>query len=104
MLDGYKVYAQHGDIYDPFNYCQEKGRDASTLGDAFAVEIINRFPLAVEQQIIEDLPPEILESLHELVNVRPALATPLWIGSQLRQNNVSQAVQEELKPLEGDMQ
>ena len=97
LLNGYKVYAQHGDLYDPFNYCMEKGRNAASLGDAFTVEIINRFPLEVERHLKEDLPPGILESLHELVNIRPALATPLWIGSQLRQNKVGQAMQQKLK-------
>jgi len=99
LLSEHKVFAQHGDLYDPFNYCRDKGRDSSSLGDAFAVEVINRFPQAVEQQLNEALPADILENLHELVNVRPALATPLWIGSQLRQNNVSQAMQEKLKAL-----
>jgi hypothetical protein len=99
LLTMYKVFAQHGDLYDAFNYSSERGRNSSSLGDAFAVEIINRFPLAVEQQLKDALPPGILESLRELVNVRPALATPLWIGSQLRQNNVGQSVQEKLKSI-----
>lgn len=99
LLDEYRIFAQHGDLYDPFNYSQEKGRDYSSLGDAFAVEVINRFPQAVEQQFYGDLSPVILESLHQLVNVRPALATPLWIGSQLRQNSINPAVQEKLKTL-----
>jgi hypothetical protein len=97
LLNGYKVFAQHGDLYDPFNYSAEKGRDSATLGDAFAVEIINRFPLEVENQLKEDLSPGVLESLHELVNIRPALATPLWVGSQLRQNNIGLPMQQKLK-------
>jgi hypothetical protein len=97
ILEEYKVYAQHGDLYDSFNYSTEKGRDASSLGDAFTIEIINRFPLEVERRLKNELPPGLLESLHELVNVRPALATPLWIGSQLRQNNVGKDVQKKIK-------
>jgi UDP-2,3-diacylglucosamine pyrophosphatase LpxH len=99
LLAGYQVHAQHGDLYDNFNYDREKGRDSSSIGDAFAVEIINRFPVEVERYMKEDLPPGLLESLHELVNVRPALATPLWISSQLRQNNVSLPIQKKLKNL-----
>jgi hypothetical protein len=99
LLESYEVYAQHGDLYDAFNYCKQKGRNAASIGDAFAVEIINRFPLEVERRLKNYLPSGILESLHELVNVRPAIATPLWIGSQLRQNNVDQAVQQKLKNL-----
>lgn len=99
LLDGHNVYAQHGDLFDPFNYSREKGRDAATLGDAFVVEVINRFPLEVESRLKEDLPPSIKESLYEVVNVRPALATPLWIGSQLRQNQVGMVAQRKLKVL-----
>jgi hypothetical protein len=97
LLASYEVFAQHGDRYDPLNFRREKGRDASSLGDAFVVEIINRFPLEVERRLKEELPAGTLEALHELANVRPVLATPLWIGSQLRQNNIRPAVQRQLK-------
>jgi hypothetical protein len=103
LLAAYQVYAQHGDMYDSFNYDSEKGRDASTLGDVFAVEIINRFPVEAERQMKEELPEGFLDSLHELVNVRPALATPLWISSQLKQNKVPEAVQRKLKNLWDDL-
>jgi hypothetical protein len=99
LLGEYDVYAQHGDIHDPFNYSKEKGRNSSTLGDAFAVEIINRFPLEVERRLRNELPPGSLENLHDLVNVRPVLATPLWIGSQLRNNALGQVEQQKLKDL-----
>ena len=103
LLSSFNVYAQHGDMYDSFNFNKEKGRNASSLGDAFAVEILNRFPVEVEQRLGNQLPPSFVESLRELVNVRPALATPLWISSQLRQNNVSPANQKKLKELWDDM-
>jgi UDP-2,3-diacylglucosamine pyrophosphatase LpxH len=97
LLARYQVYAQHGDLYDSFNYSREKGRNASSLGDAFAVEIINRFPLEVERRLKDDLPAGFIDSLRELVNVRPALATPLWISSQLDLNGVSEAAGRKLK-------
>jgi hypothetical protein len=103
LLAGYKVFAQHGDLYDPFNYSPEGGRDSASLGDAFAVEILNRFPLVVEQHLTTDLPPAVLKNLHDLVNVRPVMATPLWIGSQLRQNDIGPAVQERVKTLWNDV-
>ncbi len=99
----YKIYAQHGDLYDSFNYSKDKGRDAATLGDAFAVEVLNRFPVEAQQRLGQDLPIGILDSLRELVNVRPALATPLWISSQLRQNNISQADQKKIKEVWDEM-
>jgi UDP-2,3-diacylglucosamine pyrophosphatase LpxH len=103
LLDRYKVYARHGDLYDSFNYCKEKGRNASSLGDAFAVEILNRFPVEVKQRLGGELPPSIIESLRELVNVRPVLATPLWVSSQLRQNNIPADIQKKIKYIWDEM-
>jgi UDP-2,3-diacylglucosamine pyrophosphatase LpxH len=97
LLDGYCVFARHGDMYDSFNYSGT--RDAATLGDVFAVEILNRFSVEAGIQLKRNLPRTLVESLGELVNVRPALATPLWISSQLRQNKVSEQDQENLKEL-----
>lgn len=99
LLQGYQIYAQHGDLYDPFNYSKEQGRDCASLGDAFAVEIINRFPMEMENRLKGELPAGIIDSLSELINVRPAMATPLWIGSQLRQNKVPASVQVKIKEL-----
>ncbi len=99
LADRYQVFVQHGDMYDAFNYDQTKGRDASSLGDAFAVEILNRFPVEVQRRLGGEIPPGLVASLRELVNVRPALATPLWISGQLRQNGISPAMQKELKAL-----
>ncbi len=97
LLARYQVYAHHGDMYDAFNYDPARGRDASSLGDAFAVEILNRFPVEVQQSLGEQLPAGLVESLRELVNIRPALATPLWISGQLRQNDIPPAMQQEMK-------
>jgi hypothetical protein len=97
LLEGYGVFAQHGDLYDPLNYNKEKGRNASSLGDALVVEIINRFPDEVELRLKDDLPAGPLEALHELANVRPLLAIPFWISSQFRQYNIRPVAQQKLK-------
>ncbi len=97
LLNRYKVQARHGDFYDSFNFDKAKGRDASSLGDVFSMEVINRFPLEVKKRLGDDIPASIVNSLRELTNVRPALATPLWISGQLRQNNVPDKEQRKLK-------
>ena len=99
LLSGYHVYAQHGDMYDAFNFDKARGRNAASLGDALAVEILNRFPIRLKQHMGRELRAGIIDSLSELVNVRPVLATPLWISSQLHQNNISRTEQEKLKNL-----
>ena len=109
LLDGYSVFARHGDFYDSFNFPPNRKkainedtsllRDASSLGDVFAVEIVNRFAVEAKEAFKDKLPAQLIESLSELVNVRPALATSLWISSQLRQCKVSAKDQEGLKEL-----
>ena len=95
----YKVHARHGDMYDSFNYCAERGRDSSTLGDVFAMEMLNRFPVAVQQQLGDSLPASLFENLRKLTNVRPALAAPLWISSQIRRYSDSSDLQDKLKSI-----
>jgi UDP-2,3-diacylglucosamine pyrophosphatase LpxH len=99
LFGSYHVHARHGDMYDPFNFDTDLGRNASSLGDAFTIEMVNRFPLEVERQLGKDLSPELLDSLHELVNVRPLLVTPLWISGQLLQKNVPMKEQMKIKEI-----
>ena len=82
VCDEHQVYARHGDVYDAFNY--EGNRDASSLGDAIVVELLNRFPSEVELQLGQVLPPECLAGLREVDNVRPLLAAPAWIEGLLQ--------------------
>ena len=93
----YRVYGRHGDIYDSFNFDKSKGRKAASLGDVFTVEVLNRFGVQVQQEFGSSIPLAIGDSLHRLANVRPILATPLWINAQIKQNVGSRAVQNKLK-------
>lgn len=102
-LQAHGVYAQHGDLYDSFNYDRKFGRDHAALGDAFAVEVINRFPVQVADEMKDAVPPALVTALGELVNVRPVLAAPLWISSQLQQNNVPLPLQRRLKAIWNDL-
>ena len=97
-LDSYKVYALHGDCYDHFNYDVEKGRLASTLGDVFTVEMLNRFPLEVAKQLPE-LSEEVIANLGEISHVRPALATWLWVSSQIKHNELRSNIQKKIKKI-----
>ncbi len=87
-LNDHDVYARHGDIYDPFNY--EGNRDASSLGDAIVVELLNRFPAEVRRQLGDGLPVEFLDGLNEIDNVRPLLLIPVWIDALLDKTCKSQ--------------
>jgi len=96
LLDQYKVYARHGDIFSPFTYNKEKGRNASTLSDAFSLEVVSRFPFEVEKEFGDN---PILENLHYLSNVRPLLAGPIWAISQITSDSLSLSEQKEIRRL-----
>lgn len=80
-LRRHKMFARHGDIYDPFNF--EGDRNTSSLGDAIVVELLNRFPTAVEQELGNDLPDATIAGLREIDNVRPLLLVPVWVDGIL---------------------
>jgi hypothetical protein len=85
LLQRYNVFARHGDYFDMFNFDIEQGRDHSTLGDAFTMEVCNRFPAQLLRSDVikkEDL--KSIRLLRQMTNIRPALATPLWITAQLK--------------------
>lgn len=103
VLRRYQVYARHGDIYDKFNYSQERGRNSATLGDVFAMEVLNRFPVEVENRFGNQLPKPIIDSLRRITNVRPALATSLWISGQIKRHASNPALEDELKKVWNDL-
>ncbi|UCC29859.1 MAG: metallophosphoesterase [Phycisphaerales bacterium] len=82
LLAEHRVFARHGDVFDPFNY--EGDRNASSLGDAIVVELLNRFPSEVERQMGRQLPQECLDGLKEVDNVRPLMIIPGWIEGLLQ--------------------
>lgn len=95
VMRRHKVFARHGDVYDPFNY--EGDRDASSLGDVIVLELLNRFGLAVEQQLGNDLPTAALVGLREIDNIRPLLLIPVWIDGLLERSCPQPAIRKEVK-------
>lgn len=99
LFSQYKVFARHGDLYDPFNFDREKGRDFPTIGDAFATEVVNKYPEALAR--MPGMDPVVVDNLRRITNVRPALATPIWVGGQIRtlamENKLNRVGENELK-------
>jgi hypothetical protein len=95
----HQFYGRHGDLYDKFNYDAEQGRNAPALGDVFAMEMLNRYPVEAKKQFGDELPPALLDSLGKLTNIRPALVTPLWISGQIKQHSPDAKMKDELKKL-----
>lgn len=75
----YNVFARHGDIYDKFNY--DNNRDASSLGDAIVIDLLNKFPEAVEKAFKEKgiSDDALIKQIREVDNVRPLVDIPLWV-------------------------
>ncbi|HEX6270160.1 MAG TPA: hypothetical protein VFZ43_07995 [Anaerolineales bacterium] len=103
IMQSYKVYARHGDRYDTFNFNREKGRDHATLGDVFTMDVCNRYPVEVQKRYGDELPTGIIDSLRKITNVRPALATPLWISGQIKHHAGSAGLEVQLKKVWDDL-
>lgn len=95
VMRRHKVFARHGDVYDPFNY--EGDRDASSLGDVIVLELLNRFGVQVQQQLGDDLPTSLLKGLREIDNIRPLLLIPVWIDGLLERCCPQPAYRNEVK-------
>ena len=91
----HKVFARHGDVYDPFNF--EGDRDASSLGDVVVLELLNRFGVEVTRQLGDDLPVTVLNGLREIDNIRPLLLIPVWIDGLLERCCPQPALRKEVK-------
>lgn len=99
IFDNHKVTARHGDIYDPFNYVKEKGRNYSCLGDALVVELFNPIPQLVQAKLGSQLPQEFYDDLAEMGSIRPSTMTPVWIAGLLDKHAVGVQQLEEINQI-----
>ena len=97
VMRRHKVFARHGDVYDPFNY--EGDRDASSLGDVIVLELLNRFGVSVLQQLGDELPTGVITGLREIDNIRPLLLIPVWIEGLLERCCPQPSVRKEVKKI-----
>ena len=67
------------------------------------MDVCNRFPVEVQKRYGDQLPKGIIDSLRRITNVRPALATPLWISGQIKRYAQSAALEVELKKVWDDL-
>ncbi len=98
ILQSYRVFARHGDYYDKFNFDRERGRNHATLGRCLHHGRLQ--PLSggsAKDATATNCLPGVIDSLRRITNVRPALATPLWISGQIRRYAESAALEKELK-------
>jgi UDP-2,3-diacylglucosamine pyrophosphatase LpxH len=91
----HKVFARHGDVYDPFNF--EGDRNASSLGDVIVIELLNRFGAQVARDLSEDLSESALAGFREIDNIRPLLLVPVWIDGLLERSCPHPATRKQVK-------
>jgi len=103
ILNPYKVFVRHGDCFDKFNFNVDRGRDHASLGDIFAMDVCNRYPLEVQKRYGDELPADFIDSLRCMPNIRPPLAVPLWISGQIKRYAGSASLETELKKVWDDL-
>lgn len=81
VMRQHKVAARHGDLYDPLSF--DGDRDASSVGDAIVVELLQRFSQEVSTRLGNELPASTLLGLEELDDVRPLVLIPVWMDGLL---------------------
>ncbi len=96
----HRVFARHGDIFDPSNF--EHTRDASSLGDAIVIELLDRFSVEVRRRVGGQLPAKCESGLKEIDNVRPLSIIPIWVDG-LVSNTCSPQLAHEIKQIWNEM-
>ncbi len=90
VLRGHEVFARHGDVFDATNYVEAQGRDYSSVGDAYVIDLFNPFPVRVKEALGAKIPAGFYEDLNEMGNIRPSLMTPVWITSVLNRHQIDE--------------
>jgi UDP-2,3-diacylglucosamine pyrophosphatase LpxH len=83
LWEDHRVYARHGDIYDPINY---EGDSKSSIGDAVVIELLSRFSDEIKAEFAENDVSGILEEIGEIDNVRPLLDIPAYVNGVCRKH------------------
>jgi hypothetical protein len=96
----HEVFARHGDIFDPTNF--EHSRDASSLGDAIVIDLLNRFAIEVSKRLEGRISPECEAGLREIDNVRPLSMIPVWVDG-LVQRTCSDEIAMQVKQIWNDL-
>jgi len=80
-LRAHRVLARHGDIFDPLSFGDD--RDAASLSDVLAIELIARFLHHVEAELGDQMSAVTWTALCEIDQIRPMLLAPAYMESVL---------------------
>ena len=96
----HRVFARHGDIFDPCNF--EHDRDASSLGDAIVIELLDRFATEVKKRLGGKIPEACEAGLREIDNVRPLSMIAVWVDG-LVQKTCTEELATQVKQIWNDL-
>lgn len=94
-LRRHSTLARHGDIFDPI-HCGDD-RDAASLGDAIAIELIEKFLIEFEDKFADELSPSVLAAVRELDHFRPLVLAAVYLEGVLERNCPKPALRKEIK-------
>jgi hypothetical protein len=78
----HRLVLRHGDVYDRAAFTGD--RNVSSLGDGVVIELLNRFPETVRQELKLELDAPLYLALREIDNVRPFTLIPFWVLGVMR--------------------
>jgi UDP-2,3-diacylglucosamine pyrophosphatase LpxH len=94
-LRSHGVVARHGDVFDPL-HCGED-RDASSVGEAIAIDLVQQFLLEIEERYGHELHPVVLNALRELDHFRPLALAALFLEGTLERSHLRPILVKEIK-------
>jgi UDP-2,3-diacylglucosamine pyrophosphatase LpxH len=80
-LRRHRVLARHGDVFDPLSFTDD--RNAASLSDVLAIELIARFQQHVENELADQISASTWAALCEIDQIRPILLVPAWMERTL---------------------
>jgi hypothetical protein len=93
-LRQHRVLARHGDIFDPLSFGDD--RDAASLNDVLAVELIARFTQHVEHELTGQLSSATAAAIREIDQIHPVLLVPAYLECTL-ERTASAAIRNQIK-------
>src|SRR5262245_30694111 len=76
-LRQHRVLARHGDIFDPLSFADD--RDAASLTDVLAIELVARFQQHIEGDLADQMPAGAFAAICEIDQIRPTLLIPAYL-------------------------
>jgi hypothetical protein len=99
-LRRHRLYARHGDIFDPLSFSGD--RDMASVTDAICIELLIGFTQELHRQMDGQLSPLVLQQIGEVQHVRPLLLSGVYLDGLLRRVVPSATLRKQIQRLWDD--